>query len=90
MGMDIPLEAVKQQIASAIDVVVHLGRMRDKTRKVLEIVELDGIEDGEIKMHPLYRFCESGENESGMVIGELVKKGELKFVQKLHAASVAL
>lgn len=90
MGMDIPLEAVKQQIASAIDVVVHLGRMRDKTRKVLEIVELDGIEDGEIKLHPLYRFCESGENESGMVIGELVKKGELKFVQKLHAAGVAL
>lgn len=90
MGMEIPLEAVKQQIASAIDVIVHLGRMRDKTRKVLEIVELDGFADGEIKLHTLYRFCESGEDEKGMVLGELVKKGELKFVQKLYAAGITL
>lgn len=90
MGMEIPLEAVKQQIASAIDVIVHLGRMRDKTRKILEIVELDGFADGEIKLHTLYRFCESGEDEKGMVLGELVKKGELKFVQKLYAAGITL
>ena len=90
MGMEIPLEAVKQQISSAIDIVVHLGRMRDRTRKVLEIVELNGMEAGEIRLHTLYRFCESGEDESGMVLGQLLKKGELKFVQKLYAAGITL
>lgn len=58
MGMDIPLAAVKQQIASAIDIMIHLGRIRDKSRRVLEITEIDGIQDGEIKMHTLYEFTE--------------------------------
>lgn len=90
MGMELPLEAVKQQIASAIDLIVHLGRMRDKTRKVLEIVELDGCEAGEIKLHTLYQFCETGEDAQGRVLGTLEKKGELKFVQKLNAAGLTL
>ena len=66
MGMDIPLKAIRQQIASGIDIMVHLGRIRDKTRKVLEIVELDGLDNGEIKLHTLYRFEESGKYLSGV------------------------
>lgn len=90
MGMELPLEAVKQQIASAIDIVVHLGRMRDKSRKVLEIVELEGCAEGEIILHTLYQFEENGESSKGMVSGQLIKKGELKHVNKLKAAGFAL
>lgn len=90
MGMELPLEAVKQQIASAVDIIVHLGRMRDKSRKVLEIVELDGYMGGEIQMHTLYQFAEAGEDEAGRVLGKLEKKGELKHVHKLKAAGIAL
>ena len=56
MGVDLPLSAVQRQIASAIDLVVHLGRLRDKSRKVLEISEVLAYEEGEIKVQSLYRF----------------------------------
>ncbi len=88
MGMDLPLAALKQQIASGIDIIIHLGRLRDKSRKVLEIVEVTGYEDGEITLHPLYQFEETGES-AGKVVGTLVKKGELQYVEKLLAAGIA-
>lgn len=86
MEMEIPLAAVKQQIAAGIDVLVHLGRIRDKSRRVLEIVELDGLEKEEIRLHTLYRFEEGGMNREGGVEGTLQKKGMLKHVYKLKAA----
>lgn len=58
MGADIPLAAVRSQIASAIDILVHLGRLRDRSRKVLEIVEIGDYVDGEIQINPLFRFVE--------------------------------
>ena len=58
MGMDLPLGAVQRQIASGIDIIVHLGRHRDKSRKVLEITEVCGYEDHEIKTRTLYRWQE--------------------------------
>ena len=61
MGMDLPLMAIKQQIASGIDIIIHLGRLRDKTRKVLEIAEVDRFQDGKIYMNILYRFEECAE-----------------------------
>lgn len=90
MGLELPLLAVKQQIASAIDIIVHLGRMRDKSRKVLEIAELDGMEDGEIRLHPLYRYRETGTNEEGRIEGTLMKEGKLKNDYKLAAAGFLL
>ena len=54
MGMDMPLPAIRQQIASAIDLIVHIGRWKDGSRKVLEIAELRGIDRGEIRLEPLY------------------------------------
>ena len=75
MGMDIPVIAVKQQIESAIDIVVHLSRMRDKTRKVVEISEVAGIEDGQICLNTLYAFEEDDEDENGKVIGSLKRSG---------------
>lgn len=88
MGMEIPLPAIRQQIASGIDIIVHLGRLRDRTRKVLEIVEILGYEEGEIRFATLYRFEEEGEAEGGRILGKLVKKGELVYVEKLRAAGL--
>ena len=59
MGMDLPLGAVQRQIASGIDIIVHLGRLRDKSRKVLEVSEILDYQDGEILVSPLYRFEET-------------------------------
>ena len=86
MGMEIPLQAVRAQIASGIDVIVHLGRLRDKSRRVLEITEIAGFFDGEIQLNPLYVFKEEGIDESGHIIGELVRSGEMIHHEKLETA----
>ena len=91
MGMDIPLMAVRRQIASALEIIVHLGRLRDKSRKVLQIVEVLGLEDGEIKTRPLYQFVEEGEDEKGKVIGSLKPTGyALEQTEKLERAGIVL
>lgn len=63
LGADIPLAAVRMQIASAIDIIVQLGRFRDGTRKVVEIVEIVGYEAGEIKLNPLFRYREEEDDK---------------------------
>lgn len=78
MGMELPLPAIRQQITSGIDVIVHLGRLTDKSRRVLEIAELDGMENGEMKLHTLYRL----EQEKGD--WKLKKKGDLHHPEKLQ------
>lgn len=88
MGMELPLAAIRQQIASGVDVLVHLGRLRDKSRRVLEIAELVGCENGEIKLNPLYVFEELGEDGEGRVVGKLQKKGGLLHENKLRAAGL--
>ena len=65
MGADLPLAAIRSQIASAIDIFIHLGRLRDRSRKVLEIEEVTGIEDGEIVLHPLFQFKETKGGKNG-------------------------
>lgn len=86
MGMDLPIGAVRRQIASGIDILVHLGRLRDKTRKVLQIVEIVDYKDGEIRLNTLFEYEEIGENEEGKVVGTLQKKAELTHKEKLLAA----
>ncbi len=90
MGMDLPLVAIKKQIASGLDVLIHLGRLRDKSRKVLQIVEICDFSEGEIQTRTLYEFEEKGEDEEGKVVGELVKKRELIHQEKLRAAGIAI
>ena len=90
MGMDLPLTAVRRQIASGVDLIIHLGRLRDGSRKVLEIVETDGIRDGEICLHTLFEFQEEeagAQTESG-VKGILLKKDELRHRGKMKAAGI--
>ena len=89
MGMDIPLAAIKKQIASGLDIIVHLGRLRDKSRRVLEITEIAGFEGGEIRLNPLFRFEETGEDEKGSVAGCLHRKGALLHEDKLKAAGLS-
>ena len=85
MGIDLPLVAIQRQIASAIDIIIHLGRLRDKSRKVLEIAEVLGYEEGRIQMQTLYEFREEGMKHE-KVQGTLVKVEELVHRDKLLAA----
>lgn len=89
MGMDMPLAAIRQQIASGVEVVVHMGRLRDKSRRVLEITEVTGCPNGEYGLNPLFVFEETGEDEKGGVVGELRKKGELLDGDKFKAAGLS-
>lgn len=85
MGIDLPLMAIQRQVASALDIIIHLGRLRDKTRKVLQITEILGYEEGKIQMQTLYEFQEEGmKNEK--VQGVLVKAADLVHRDKLLAA----
>ena len=85
MGADLPLPAVRSQIASAIDILIHLGRLRDRSRKVLEIVEVGDFINGEIRLNPLFCF-EEGTGSGKRVSGQLKKVGTLEAVGKLKAA----
>ncbi|SEK84815.1 pilus assembly protein CpaF [Pseudobutyrivibrio ruminis] len=84
MGAEIPLPAIRQQIASGIDIIVQLGRLRDKSRKLLEITEVLGLEDNEIQLNPLYRFKEL-EEVNGRIVGQWEKVGSLINQEKLAA-----
>ena len=102
---DLPLAAVRMQIASGLDIIVHLGRLRDRSRRVLEITEVLGYEDGGIRLNPLYRFEEdagragdkdmrqtpSGKTgEKEKVKGSLRRTGDLVHREKLAAAGIRL
>ncbi len=94
---ELPLPAVRMQIASGLDIIVHLGRLRDRSRRVLEIAEVLGYEDGEVKLNTLYRFEEeAGEagtlpgrpGEKSRVKGSLRKTGDLVHREKLISAGI--
>lgn len=89
MGLELPLAAIRQQIASGIDIIVHLGRLRDKSRRVLEITEILGYENNEIRLNPLFEFEEEGEDSERCIIGRLNKKGTLLRENKLKAAGLS-
>ena len=89
MGMDIPMNAIRSQIASAIDIIVHLGRLRDRTRKVLKIDEVLDCVNGEIKLNPLFEFVEYGETEE-LVEGKLEARNRLVNTEKLERSGLSL
>lgn len=88
MAMELPLSAIRRQIASAVDILIHLGRMRDRSRKVMEIVEITGYDraSGEITERTLFQLEETKEHPMGI----LVKKQELLHVEKLNRAGIVL
>lgn len=74
-GAELPVGVIRNQISSAVDIMIHLMRLRDNTRKVVEISEVLHVEDGEVVLNPLYEFIEEGETETGKIIGELKSTG---------------
>ena len=88
MGMDLPLSAIRGQLASGIDIIVHLGRLRDKSRKVLQVVEILDYKDDKIETSVLYEFEEEGEDEKGHILGTLKKRNPLEHREKLAAAGL--
>lgn len=100
MGMDLPLPAIRSQIASGVDLLVHLGRLRDHSRKVLMIAEIEGMKDGEVCIHPLYEFVETrksflAERDKPQFLqervqGELKKVGTLLHTEKCEMAGIRI
>ena len=89
MGMDMSLSAVRKQLVSAIDIIIHLGRLRDRTRRVMKIVEIAGLQNGEVQYNTLFEFKETGEKD-GKVLGGLVStQKELIYKEKLFAAGIS-
>lgn len=86
MGMEIPAVAVRRQLASGIDLMIHLGRLRDKRRVLLEISEIAGYENDGIMLNPIFLFEETGVDDTGKILGTWKKVGELKHKEKLRMA----
>lgn len=87
MGMELPLQAIRAQIAAGVDILVHLGKLRDRSRRLLSITEIDRMEEGEIRLNPIYEFVEMGEH-CGRINGSWMKRGELIHRGKLYAAGM--
>ena len=81
MGVDLPLEAIRRQIASGVDILIHLGRMRDRSRKLLEVTEVCGSDDNEIITRTLFQWIEGR---------GLVQTAELQNREKLIRAGVKI
>lgn len=88
MGMDMPLDAIRRQIASAVDIIIHLGRLRDHSRKLLEIVEVVGYVNHEIVLSPLYTFVEEGCTKERKIQGSFIKKEALIHKEKCISAGI--
>lgn len=89
MGIDMPIHAIRSQIASGIDIMVHLGRLRDGSRHVINISEIGYFKDNTIFLNPLFNFTEKGEHSCGKVLGTLERQNTaLMNTFKLHAAGI--
>ncbi len=87
-GLNLPMRAMRQQIASALDVIVHTGRLSDGTRKVLGVSEVVGMEGDAIQLQELFTFERRGNTEDGKVLGEFVSTGiRPSFLNRLKASS---
>jgi pilus assembly protein CpaF len=88
-GADFPLDVIRQQIASSLDIIVYLGRLRDKSRRMLEMCEVLDYRSGNIVLNKLYEFREDSEDAKGRVRGQHVRAGELQNLKKMKAAGLA-
>jgi pilus assembly protein CpaF len=88
-GLDLPIQAVRQQIASAIDIVVQLTRFNDGTRRLLSLMEVEGIQDGRLVMNEIFKFDHQGTDEDGKTEGELVLTGRRpRFLERFDLAGI--
>lgn len=87
MNRELPLQAIRRQIASGVDIIVYLGRLRDKSRRILEITEVTGMEGEQVELNPLFFFRETGQI-SGRVCGIQEKTGVMKQIEKFQRAGI--
>lgn len=87
MECEMPLGAIRRQIASAVDIIIQVGRLRDRSRKVLEVVEVIGVEGTEVILHPLLKFQEKGERK-GKIYGDWVVCERLHNRTKLQLSGL--
>lgn len=84
MGMEMPVSAIRKQIASGFDLMIHLGRLKDGSRRILEVAEPIGFSEGEIKMKTIFRFENKGTDSDGKIWGILKKVGDIKDEKYLN------
>jgi pilus assembly protein CpaF len=90
-GLDLPIKVVREQIAAAVDLVIQQARMRDGSRKITQIAEVQGMEGDVIVMQDVFRFVERAAETEGVVAGELQPTGiRPKFTTRLEAAGIIL
>ena len=87
MGMELPLQAIRRQIVSGVDLIVYLGRLRDKSRRLLEITEVTGMEGEQVELNPLFLFRVTGER-NGKICGIQERVGEMKQIEKFQRAGM--
>ena len=90
MSSEIPISAIRRQIASGVDLIIHLGRLRDKSRKVLEIVEVKEVKEDQIVLNPLYTFKETVDSQKDKLKGRLEKVGDLIHTYKMETAGLEM
>jgi pilus assembly protein CpaF len=90
-GMELPLRAIREQISSAIDLIIHQERMRDGKRRITHITEVAGMENEIITLQDIFRFQQKGVDENGGIIGEFKPLGIVpKFVEKFKVNGIKL
>lgn len=86
-GAELPIEVIRNQISSAIDIMVHLSRFRDHSRKIVQISEVLGMENGQVKLSPLFEYKETGEDLNGKIQGSLVRtQHQFQSLNKMRLA----
>lgn len=90
-GMDLPVKAIREQVSSAIDLIIHAGRFRDGSRKVTHIAEVQGMEGDVIVLQDLFLFQQTGIDEDGKVKGRFISTGiRPRFMERIEAAGIRL
>ncbi|HEU5140380.1 MAG TPA: CpaF family protein [Bacillales bacterium] len=90
-GAPLPVQVIRQQISSALDIMVHLARLRDHSRRVVAINEMLKVEEGEFRLNPLFEFVEEGERANGRIIGSLKSSGNsMQNQSKLDFAGIKM
>jgi len=90
-GMELPVKAIREQIASAIDLIIHAGRFKDGSRKVTHVTEVQGMEGDVIVLQDIFVFQQTGINEQGKVVGRFISSGiRPKFIDRIEAAGIHL
>ncbi|HYH03337.1 MAG TPA: CpaF family protein, partial [Bacillota bacterium] len=90
-GMELPVKAIREQISSAVDVIIQQSRLRDGSRKITHITEVQGMEGDIITMQDIFVFEQTGVNESGKIVGRLKPTGiRPKFYEKFEVSGIKL